>query len=134
MTKNQKSFFEYSLMYSAGSVIYAATELAFRGFTHWTMVITGGVCSALIHFQNKKLKNKRLYIRCLAGAVIITSLELIVGIIVNKILHWGVWDYSKKFLNFQGQICPLFTFFWFLISIPAVKISSFVASECEKYY
>ncbi len=118
---------EYIFMYSAGSLIYAATEYLFRGYTHWTMVITGGICSAVIHFENKKLRKKRLIIRCLLGALTITFAELTVGLIVNKLLNWNVWDYSSQFLNFKGQICPLFSFFWFLISLPAIFISNRVS-------
>ena len=111
MHNKLKDFHEYVFMYSAGSVIYAGTEVAFRGFTHWTMVITGGICAALIHFENKKLRSKKLYLRCLAGCATITAAEYSVGCIVNRLLHWNVWDYSERFLNIQGQVCPLFTFF-----------------------
>lgn len=123
----KKKYHEYIFMYSAGSVIYAATEYLFRGYTHWTMVITGGICSAIIHFENKKLRKKKLLLRGFVGALTITAAELLVGVVVNILLHWNVWDYSSKFLNFQGQICPLFSFFWFLISMPAIFISNRVS-------
>lgn len=133
MHNKLKDFHEYVFMYSAGSVIYAGTEVAFRGFTHWTMVITGGICAALIHFENKKLRSKKLYLRCLAGCATITAAEYSVGCIVNRLLHWNVWDYSERFLNIQGQVCPLFTFFWFLLSVPAIYLSCLVSDRSENF-
>ena len=50
---------------------------------------------------------------------IITTLELLVGLLVSKLLHLHVWDYSTRPLNLFGQVCPLFSFFWFLLSFPA---------------
>ena len=38
-----------------------------------------------------------------------------VGLVVNLGLGWQVWDYGKEFGNFLGQICPLFSFYWFLL-------------------
>ncbi len=133
MHNKLKDFHEYVFMYSAGSVLYAGTEVAFRGFTHWTMVITGGICAALIHFENKKLRSKKLYLRCLAGCATITAAEYSVGCIVNRLLHWNVWDYSGRFLNLHGQICPLFTFFWFLLSVPAIGLSCKVSDRPERF-
>lgn len=51
---------------------------------------------------------------------IITVLELITGLIVNIWLKMDIWDYSSLPYNFKGQICLLYSFFWFLVSSVAI--------------
>lgn len=41
-----------------------------------------------------------------------TSIELITGSIFVNWFHIRLWDYSDRFLNFKGIICPLFSLFW----------------------
>lgn len=60
--------------------------------------------------------------KCLAGAVIITAVELVFGIAFNLILKEHVWDYSNVPLNFLGQICLPFSLLWFLLSGAVFKV------------
>lgn len=46
------------------------------------------------------------------GAGIITGVELVFGLIFNRALGMGVWDYSRVPLNLWGQICLPFTLIW----------------------
>ena len=114
--------------FAFGGFFYGMLEVAVRGYTHWTMVLTGGAVLALINLVNKS-KGINLFYRCVIGAVIITSLELAVGMIVNIRLGWGVWDYSHKPFNFMGQICLQFFCCWFLLSIPAYKICDLISRK-----
>lgn len=45
-----------------------------------------------------------------------TLIEYIAGLIFIKGLKIRLWDYSDRRGNIQGLICPLFSFFWLLIS------------------
>lgn len=119
-------FREYFVVFGSGGIIYNLIEVLFRGFTHWTMTIAGGAALLLIYIMNIKIKAQSLIIRCLAGSLIITAIEFIVGCIVNRGLHMDVWDYSDEKYNILGQICPLFSIFWFLLCIPATVLSSFL--------
>lgn len=49
-------------------------------------------------------------------ALAMTLLEYIVGVVSFKGFHLRLWDYSKLWGNVQGIICPLFTFFWGVLS------------------
>lgn len=49
-------------------------------------------------------------------ALAMTLLEYIVGLVSFKGFHLRLWDYSKLWGNIQGIICPLFTFFWGVLS------------------
>ena len=54
--------------------------------------------------------------------VVITSLELVFGLILNVVFNLGIWDYSNMPYNLFGQICLLFSVAWFFISLPAIII------------
>lgn len=111
-------------VFGFGALIYSLIEVLFRGYTHWSMTVAGGVAFSLIYLININLKTKNLVIRCLAGASVITAIEFTAGCIVNLGLNMQVWDYSHEKFNILGQICPLFSFAWFLICIPATFLSA----------
>lgn len=125
-------FKEYFVVFSSGGLIYGLIEVVFRGFTHWTMTITGGLALLLVYITNIKMKTNSLILRCLAGSAIITAIEFVVGCIVNRGLHMGVWDYSDEKYNVLGQICPLFSAAWFLLCIPATLLSFFIRHRLGK--
>lgn len=116
---------EYFMCFAIGAAAYGLIEVIVRGYTHWTMALTGGTVMVLIHLINQT-KGLSLLTRCLLGATVITSLEFGVGMIVNVALGWNVWDYADKPLNVWGQICPQFCLGWFFISIPAFWVSNYV--------
>ncbi|MBE6637398.1 MAG: hypothetical protein E7618_06300 [Ruminococcaceae bacterium] len=118
---------EHLLMYAIGSVAYTGLELLYRGYTHVSMVVTGGICLLIIHLVCQRLSRHSLLFRACLGAFIITCTEFLVGCLVNLVLDWQVWDYSSYAMNLWGQICPLYCFYWFLLSFPAVMISDIVA-------
>mgnify|MGYP004612894943 CR=1 FL=1 len=114
-----KRFLEYISAGIVGAGAYSLIEVIWRGFTHWTMALTGGLCLALIYAIGSEYESTALWKRCLTGCLVITTAELWVGFVVNILLGWGVWSYSGRFMNFHGLICPLYTFLWFLLCIPA---------------
>lgn len=111
-----------SLLFVLGGGIYGCMEIMFRGFTHWSMLITGGLCLVLIHRCDKRLIKSPVWIKCVLGSGIITALELIAGCIVNLWLKWNVWDYSSCPGNFLGQICIPFSILWGALSLPAIYL------------
>ncbi len=115
-----------AVLFGIGAVGYSLIELAARGHTHWTMTLTGGACAVALYHTHKRLKHKSIWIRCGAGAAIITAAELAVGIVVNRMLKWNVWDYSDRVLNVMGQICPRFSVYWFLLNLPMIPLFRFL--------
>ncbi|MCI8609764.1 MAG: hypothetical protein HFE73_08985 [Firmicutes bacterium] len=105
------------LVFILGGVSYGMLEILFRGYTHWTMVLTGGACMLTLYTLEGWLLSMPLLLGAAAGALIITSYEFAVGYIVNVRLGWQVWDYSGLAGNIMGQVCPIFTFAWFCISL-----------------
>ncbi len=101
-----------------GAVGYPCIELAARGWSHWTMALLGGVCVVALAAIARRFAHWPLTAQALLGAAVITAGEFATGVVVNRLLGWAVWDYSGEFGNVLGQICPLFSFFWFLLCLP----------------
>lgn len=120
-SKNSRShlpFFFFPLLYLIGATGYYALEVAFRGHSHWSMAICGGLCLCLIFLANRRLLRLPLLLRALVGALIITAVEFAAGCLLNLHLGWHVWDYSSLPYNLWGQIAPLYSALWFALSIP----------------
>lgn len=109
----------YTVVFAIGGVLYSLIEIVWRGHTHISMALAGGFCLAGIFCIERRFCNMRLWLKCTIGALIITLVEFCFGCVVNKGMGLGVWDYSERPFNIMGQICPLFTAVWFIISIPA---------------
>ena len=96
-----------------GGVAYGLIEVIWRGYTHPSMVITGGLCFSMICAINGKFAKRSLFLRSAACTIGVTATEFCVGILVNRVFRMEVWDYSDKWMNLFGQICPLYSAFWF---------------------
>lgn len=112
-----------------GYFLYSMIEIINRGYTHWTMALTGGIVLAILYAINAR-RSMTLLKSCFIGAVIITIIEFAVGIFVNIIMDWQVWDYTDVPLNILGQICLPFSGIWFLLCIPAY----FLCREIRKKF
>lgn len=99
-----------------GALGYGLIEILFRGRTHPSMLVTGGIClcamKKICRFRQGVIRNA---LKC---AAFITVTEFLVGVLVNGVLGMNVWDYSKEKGNILGQICPRFSAAWFLLSLP----------------
>ena len=115
-------FFKYSAIALAGGVVYYGIEILYRGHSHWSMAICGGVCLVAICLINQRFPSWNLLLRAALCALAITAIELFSGCVLNLWLDWHVWDYRSQPFNLLGQIAPLFTFFWFLLSLPVCFI------------
>ena len=47
--------------------------------------------------------------------IIVTLIEFITGIFFQNVMKVKLWDYSNRFGNICGVICPLFSLFWMII-------------------
>ena len=112
-----------TLLFLAGGIAYPVLEIVWRGHTHYSMALAGGICLCGIHeICNLRMKARPLVEKCLAGAGIITGVELVIGTIFNGILKMHVWDYSALTLYLFGQVCLPFSLLWGLLTIPAMGL------------
>ena len=120
-------------LFMIGGCAYPLLEIVWRGHTHSSMAIAGGLCMCAIHFVcNKRMKTQPLVLKCLAGAGIITGIELIIGVVVNKWLQLQVWDYSHQPFNILGQVCLPFSILWAFLTIPAMGVGMLCAQQKKK--
>lgn len=118
----RRIFAESGLFFLLGAILYPMIELAWRRRTHISMALLGGLCLLSIRLVDRGLGKGRWAQKALLSALLITELEFLCGVLVNLVFKLEVWDYSKQPLHLLGQICPLFSFFWFLLSFPALLI------------
>ena len=108
----KKEFFIFIIF----GISYFTLEILYRGYSHWTMILLGGIVSVLIGLINEITPNMRMWKQMFLGAILITVLEFILGYILNIKLGLGIWDYSNIPFNIMGQICLPFSFLWFVLS------------------
>lgn len=127
-----KKLKEFLIVYSIGAAVYSIIEILWRGYTHWTMSILGGACFSFIYVVADKFKKLKLWAKCLFSSVFITVAEFVVGLIVNRIFKMDVWDYSEEKFNLLGQICLLYSVFWYLLCIPATLFAKMLNKKLRK--
>lgn len=108
----------YSVLWYLGGMAYTGLELLWRGWSHGSMFAAGGTCFLLIGHLGELDRPLPLTWRMLAGAGIVTFVELAAGLLVNR--NYQVWNYSAMTGNFLGQICLPFTLLWIPVSLGAI--------------
>lgn len=122
-----KLFNKYLILFDTGGLLYVLLELLWRGWSHWTMFILGGICFIALGLINEVFPwDMPLWKQMLAGACIVTALEFITGCIVNLWLGWDVWDYSKMPGNILGQVCPQFFMVWIFVSLGGIVLDDWL--------
>ena len=116
-----------------GGVLYCWLEILWRGWTHWSMAICGGVCALAIYRINERYQRLGALRRALLGAAFITLTEFVTGCAVNLWLRLGVWDYSDQPLHLLGQICLPFSALWFLLCLPVGALCGMIRRRVFLY-
>lgn len=108
-----------AILWMIGGAIYVCLELAWRGHSHWTMFVLGGMCFVMLGLLNEVLPwSMPLWLQIAIGTAMVTTAEFLTGIVVNRCMGWQVWDYSHMRGNILGQICPQYTLLW----VPACAV------------
>lgn len=113
-----KKIWRSLILWYLGGMLYTGIELLWRGWSHGSMFIAGGVCLLLIGALGMWESPLPIVWRMPLGAAIITAVELSAGLIVNR--SHTVWDYSALPFNFHGQICLPFSLLWIPVSLAAI--------------
>lgn len=118
------------ILIAIGGLLYVLIEYLWRGYSHWTMFIVGGLAFWMIGCINEYIEwSMPLWQQMAIGSLIVTCLEFISGFLINIVLGWQVWDYSNLPFNILGQICLPFSIVWFFISFLAI-----VADDYLRYW
>ena len=118
---------KYLILGTIGGLIYVLLELIWRGYSHWTMFLLGGICFVLLGLINEILDwDTPLTLQMLIGCTVITVLEFITGCVVNLWLGWNVWDYSDLKFNILGQISLFSSIGWYFISLVGITLDDWL--------
>lgn len=132
ISKNSGGFFmkkisKFLFLWSVGGCIYYNFELIFRGFSHWTMFGLGGICFLFIYIQGYLLKwSDSLVIQVLRCVIFVTAMEFISGIVLNKWLDLGIWDYGRMPFQLYGQICLPFVIIFSGLCAIGIILSGYI--------
>ena len=114
---------KHTLLFCAGGLGYMRLELLWRGWTPSTMFFAGGTCFLLLG----RLKDTPPVVKAVAGAGIITAVELAAGLLINR--QYTIWDYRDVPLNFRGQICLPYSLLWIPVALAGTEGYRFL---CKK--
>ena len=107
-------------------LLYCGLEILWRGYTHPSMFIVGGISCLLVGLINEITPNMPMWLQCLLSAIIITIIEFLSGCILNLWLNLGVWNYTNMPFNLLGQVCLPFSMAWFFLSYIAIKLDDWL--------
>ena len=113
-------FWKIFLLFLIGGSSYVGLELLWRGRSHVSMFLAGGICFLILGKLSRCRPRLSLLARSILGAVSITSVELLAGLLVNR--DYRVWDYRAMPLNFHGQICLPFSLLWIPLSLIGMQL------------
>lgn len=121
-----KTLMKWIVLWLVGGLSYCLIEIAARGYTHWSMMVVGGICFLIIGALNEHIANMPLIKQMFWSMAAVTIIELFAGIIINLWLRLDVWDYSGKPFNLIGQICLQNSIYWFFLSAVAVVLDDYI--------
>lgn len=132
--------YKYLFLFLVGGFTYFYIEILFRGYSHFSMIICGGLafilCGAINQLMHFRIS---LVSQMILSSIIITGLEFVTGYLVNIRLHWNVWDYSKMPYNLYGQICVAYSAIWLILSLVCIFVDDLIRwkifdEERARYY
>ena len=123
----QSKIKKYEFLFFVGATIYVIIEKLYRGYSHWTMFLLGGICFIALGLINEMIPwDMPLLLQMFIGGMIITVLELITGCVVNLWLGWNVWDYSELPFNLWGQISLFSSIVWVGLSLVGIVLDDYI--------
>ncbi|MCD7889138.1 MAG: putative ABC transporter permease [Oscillospiraceae bacterium] len=108
------------VIFIAGGLTYGLLEIIWRGYTHISMFVVGGLCLVIIGSMDEGGEAPCLLWQACLSSLTITVMEFTSGVIVNLVMGLEVWDYSSLPFNIMGQICLPYSVLWLMLSIPAI--------------
>ena len=122
--------FRKCVLFYIGGVAYMILEFIWRGYSHWSMFLLGGLCFLLVGGGVARLTRLPLALRLIVGACVITALELATGLLVNR--NFLVWDYRRLPYNFLGQISLRYSLLWIPVSLAAMVLYAWTSEKIKK--
>ncbi len=109
-----------AVLFYLGGMAYQFIEYAWRGWSHGSMFLLGGTCFLALGKLGRSLPRVPLAVKVVLGAGLVTALELLTGLAVNR--DYSVWDYRHLPYQFMGQISLIFSLLWMSLSLFAMQL------------
>jgi len=117
----------YFLVGIIGGALYYLIEILYRGYSHWSMFLLGGIAFLFCGVQGRAVRWQDSFFKQLIKCgIFITAAEFITGLIVNRWLGLGIWDYSDLPFNLMGQICPHFALAFMGLCVIGIPLSGYL--------
>ena len=123
-----KILLSLSVIFVVGGTLGWLLEFFYRRYAHGKWINPGFLCGpclplygsglillyglCLIDYSFIASKPLQIVVRILVQTVILTAIEYVTGLIFTKAFHVSLWDYSSRWGNIGGIICPLFSVIW----------------------
>ena len=117
--------YETLVLFVVGMCLYTTIEVFFRGYSFRLMGLMGGFAMLFCNCINDKFSwDIPLCWQMFIGGMVITAMELLSGEFALHVLGIRMWDYSNQWMSMcDDLICPLFSFFWVLLSAVGILLS-----------
>ena len=115
-------FLIYSCLGWCLEVVYAAAttgQLVNRGFLNAPFSPVYGLAAVLFAIFLPELRSAPFFL-FLGGMILATGLELVTGLLLERVSHQKWWDYSEEPWNFNGHICLKYSLVWGLLALLCV--------------
>ena len=116
------------VLFYLGGTTYMILEFLWRGRSHSSMFVLGGLCFLMVGALNRWL-NIPLAFQLILSAILITGLELITGLLVNR--DYDVWDYRGMPYHYLGQVCLNYSLLWIPVSMAAILLYRWVEPKLK---
>lgn len=128
-----ETILEYAFLLILGGVIYYGIEVLWRGYSHPSMMLVGGICFIGIGLINEIFPwDMALWKQMIIGDIFVLFIEFISGCILNLWLGLNVWDYSGLPLNLLGQICLPFALLWLPVILFGIVLDDWTKYLLDK--
>ena len=108
----KQALFRAAAVFAFGAVLYPSLEVLWRGYSHYSMALAGGVACLLLYYLSALYPAASRILRAVIGGALILVVEFTVGVIFNLFLGMNVWDYTGKPFALLGQVCPSYALLW----------------------
>ena len=113
-------FWRKCVLFYIGGAVYMTLEFLWRGRSHGTMFLLGGTCFLMLGQLGSRWQWISLPAKMLAGASVVTALELITGLAVNR--DYAIWDYRSLPCQYLGQISLVYSLLWVPVSLAGMML------------
>jgi uncharacterized membrane protein len=113
---------KWAVLFLVSSFLGWVLESTYRSIREHTFIDSGllsgpfipiyGVGTLIIEAIDIVVPDQLAWVEVLACIGLCTLLEFLVHLFYEKVFDLKLWDYSSFFLNIQGRVCLLYSFFW----------------------